>query len=132
MNTICITTCIYIMLFNRLEEDPVLNYTEDSGLISLIPEDIQNEFFFANRGMDSGFSVRLRIITGSNDDPGTLVLPKDIYTLYPSIRITGSNTSTIFVQSAVEFDNAPVNNFTEVFRRVQISFADQAPRRYTD
>ena len=106
--------------------DPVLNYTEDSGLIPLIPEDVLDEFFFANRGEDTGFSVRLHIVTGSNDDPGRLLLPEGDY---PTITTSGNNSSTIIAQSA---SNAPVNviDFTAVFRTVQISFTDQAPRRY--
>ena len=109
--------------------DPFLNYTEDSGLISLIPEDIQNEFFFASRGVDTGYSVRLRIVTGSNNDSGKLVLTESFDVLTDGISITGNDTSAIFVQSTAMFDNAPVTDFTTVFATVQLSFKDQAPRR---
>jgi len=108
----------------------VLNYTEDSGLMSLIPEDVQDEFSFANRGVDTGYSVRLSIVRDSNDDPGRLVITESVETLPDSIGVSGNNTSTIFVQSTAAFENAPVADFTNVFSTVQISFADQAPMRY--
>lgn len=109
--------------------DPVLNYTEDSGLVSLIPETLQGGFFFtATEGFNIGYRVTLSII---DDVLGELVLPNGFS--QPDVTITGQNTSRLTVSSMFlpnSSDSVPVNSFTAVFRAVKILFRDQAPRRY--
>jgi len=104
----------------------VLNYIEDSEFISLIPEDILGEFSFANRGEDTGYSVRLTIVTESN---GTLLIPESFNALMDIVTINNNDTSEIFVVANMMLVNPSVDNFTSIFRTAQISFQDQAPRR---
>ena len=120
----------------RLQSDPVLNYTEDSGPISLIPEELQNNFFFtANNGFNTGYRVTLTIVNGSNNDTGQLILPNE-FSRPTDVTISGENTSQITVEYAFSRlpsnPIVPIESFTAIFRAVQILFNDQAPRRYVD
>ena len=107
----------------------MLNYTEDSGPISLIPVDLQSGFSFNFAGdsmYNTGFSVTLSILNGSNNDPGQLILPNGF-----DVTIMGEDSSRITVEYSRMFsDNVPLEHFTAVFRNVSILFNDQAPRRY--
>lgn len=112
--------------------DPVLNYTEDTGPILLIPESIRNEFFFNDTGgFSTGYRVTLTILTGSNDDSGRLILPSGFTAA--GVTISGENTSEIIVEyefSPLTNRIVPLESFNEVFRTVQILFSDDTPRRY--
>lgn len=109
----------------------VLNYTEDSGPILLIPENLQSGFFFTGgEGSNVGYRVTLTIVTGSNDDPGQLILPND-FSAPSNVSVRGVNSSEIIVEFSTMFSNyIPLDSFTAVFRAVRILFIDQAPRRY--
>ena len=111
-----------------LLSDPVLNYTEDSGPIQLIPEDLQDDFSFTlDDGLNTGYRVTLTIINASNT--GRLLLPDNFTT--PGVSISGNNTSQITVEYLPAFSfTAPVGSFIDTFRAVRIIFGDQAPRRY--
>jgi len=111
--------------------DPILNYTEDSGPILLIPESLQNQFSFTGgEGFNVGYHVTLTIVMGSNDDPGQLILPNS-FSAPSDVSISGVNSSEITVDFSAMFSNSvPLDNFTAIFRAVQILFVDQAPRRY--
>lgn len=110
----------------------MLNYTEDSGPVSLIPKDLQSEFFFdfsSDSMYNTGFSVTLNILNGSNNDPGQLILPNGFSAVNVTIR--GENSSRITVEYSRMFSNyVPLKSFAAVFRNVSILFNDQAPRRY--
>ena len=120
-------------IYYRLQQDPVLNYTEDSDPILLIPESLQNEFsFMEDAEVDLGYRVTLTIVTGSNDDEGRLILPSDISA--SDVNINGANTSQITVEHSYgrfNTDPTPLDSFNAVFKAVQISFTDSTPRRYT-
>lgn len=111
----------------------MLNYTEDSGSILLIPQELQNSFSFTvSEGFNTGYLVTLTIVNRSNSDPGELILPNGFSA--SGVTINGANTSQITVEyifSPLATDNTvPVDNFTAVFRAVQILFRSNAPRRY--
>lgn len=121
-------------VYCRLQRDPVLNYTEDSGPILLIPESLQNDFYFMEEvDIDfGGYRVTLTIVAGSNDDEGQLILPSDFSA--SDVTISGANTSQITVEHPFDPLNivpTPLDSFNAVFRAVQISFNDNTPRRYT-
>ena len=114
----------------------MLNYTEDSGPILLIPEELQNNFFFnVTDELNTGYRVTLTIVNGSDDDGGQLILPNG-FSPPTDVTINGENTSQLTVEYG--FSSLPSNpivaieGFTAIFRAVQILFNDQAPRRYVD
>ena len=112
-----------------------MNYTEDSGPISLIPEELQNNFFFTfSGGFNTGYRVTLTIVNGSNNDAGQLILPNG-FSGPNNVTISGENTPQITVKyefSPLSNSSVPVESFNAIFRAVQILFNDQAPRRYLD
>ena len=120
--------CVYF----SLQINPVLNYTEDSGPISLIPEDLQSGFFFNFAGdsmYNTGFSVTLTILNASNNDPGQLILPNQFSAA--NVEIMGDDSSRITLEYSRMFsDNVPLESFDAVFINVNILSNDQAPRRY--
>ena len=114
--------------------DPVLNYTEGDGAILLIPESIQDKFFFRDTGGFSvGYRVTLTIVTGSNNDSGQLILPSGFSA--SNVTISGNNTSQIIVEyvftpsTNMTVPLVPLESFNKVFRAVRILFSDDAPRR---
>ena len=113
----------------------MLNYTEDSDPVSLIPEELQNNFYFTfSGGFNVGYRVTLTILNGSNNDPGQLILPNE-FTRPSDVTINGENTPQITVgyeYSPLSKPDVPVDSFNATFRAVQILFNDEAPRRYLD
>lgn len=110
-----------------------MNYTEDSGPILLIPEELQNNFFFnVGGGFNTGYRVTLTIVNGSNDDTGQLILPYG-FSRPTDVTISGENTTQMTVEyefSPLSNPEVPIDSFNAIFRAVQIFFSDQAPRRY--
>ena len=110
-----------------------MNYIEDLGPISLIPEELRNDFFFnVSEGFNTGYRVTLTIVNGSNNDPGQLILPNG-FSRPTNVTISGENTAQMTVEyeySPLSNPDVPIRSFNAVFRAVQILFNDQAPRRY--
>lgn len=130
-------TLLLFQIYSSLQMDPVLNYTEDSGPMFLIPQNLQDDFFFiAPMEFNVGYRVTLTIVTGSNDDPGQLILPNGFSdNACNDVTISAENTSQITVESMYSFsspDSVPLDCFDAVFKAVRMLFRDNASRRYTN